>query len=62
MYKYFLVIFFMITLLFAEDKSSISTISSDIKQKMIKENSYKKGCPVPLKDLRYLRIKHLNFN
>ena len=29
---------------------------------MVKGNSWKKGCPVPLKDLRYLRIKHINFN
>jgi hypothetical protein len=29
---------------------------------MHKGNSWKKGCPVPLKDLRYLRIKHINFN
>ena len=46
----------------AADSTNIFPISPTIKQRMIKGNSYKKGCPVPLKDLRYLRIKHLNFN
>ncbi len=29
---------------------------------MIKGNSWRKGCPVSLKDLRYLRIGYLDFN
>jgi len=29
---------------------------------MINGNSWKKGCPVPVEDLRYLRIKHIDFN
>lgn len=40
----------------------ISTISNEIKNRMISGNSFKKGCPVPLKDLRYLNIKHLGFD
>ena len=47
---------------FAAFESHISPITSQIKQRMIKGNSWKKGCPVPLKDLRYLRVKHINFN
>lgn len=39
----------------------ISPITADIKKRMIKGNSWKKGCPVGLKDLRYVRVRHLNF-
>jgi poly-gamma-glutamate synthesis protein (capsule biosynthesis protein) len=52
----------MMSQLFAEDKSSILPISSSLKQKMIKGNAYKEGCPVGLKDLRYLRIRHMDFS
>ena len=47
---------------FAAFESDISQITPQIKKRMVKGNSWKKGCPVPLKDLRYLRIKHINFN
>jgi hypothetical protein len=43
-------------------ESHISQITPQIKKRMIEGNSWKKGCPVPLKDLRYLRIKHINFH
>ncbi len=46
----------------AEYRSSISPITPAIKNRMIKGHSWREGCPVPLKDLRYLRIKHINFN
>jgi len=53
---------FMLTLsLFAEYRSSISAINPQIKQRMTEGNSWKKGCPIPLKDLRYLRVKHIDF-
>ncbi len=48
--------------MWAEYSSSISPITPEIKKRMIKGNSWKKGCPVPLKDLRYLRIKHIDFH
>ena len=48
--------------IWAEYRSSISPITSEIKKRMIKGNSWREGCPIGLKDLRYLRIKHLNFN
>lgn len=41
--------------------STITTISPIIKERMIQGNSWHKGCPVGLQDLRYLRIKYLNF-
>ncbi len=46
----------------AEYSSSISPITSEIKKRMILGKSWKEGCPVALKDLRYLRIKHIDFN
>ncbi len=46
----------------AEYRSSISPITPEIEKRMIKGNSWREGCPVGLEDLRYLRIKHLNFN
>ncbi len=53
---------FMLTLsLLAEYRSSISVINPQIKQRMTEGNSWKKGCPIPLKDLRYLRVKHIDF-
>lgn len=47
--------------LFAEYQSSISDITPQIKQRMTEGNSWKKGCPVPLKDLCYLHVKHKDF-
>jgi len=29
---------------------------------MIKGNSWRKGCPVPLRDLRYLKVTYMDFN
>jgi len=58
------IVFFILSVtlsIFADTQVNISKIISDIKERMIQGNSYKKGCPVPLKDLRYLRLKHLNF-
>ena len=50
-----------ISILSAEYQSSISKITPEIKKRMIKGNSWKKGCPVPLENLRYLRVTHLDF-
>ena len=47
---------------FGSFESDILQITSKVKQRMLEGNSWKKGCPVPLKDLRYLRIKHINFH
>jgi hypothetical protein len=62
MNKHLLVIFLCsFTVLFADYSNSISKITSEVKKRMIKGNSWRKGCPVPLKDLRYIRVKHINF-
>jgi len=46
----------------ASFESEVSQITTKIEQRMLKGNSWKKGCPVALKDLRYLRIKYIDFN
>lgn len=46
---------------FAEYDSHISKITPEVRERMIEGNSYKKGCPLTLEDLRYLRIRHKNF-
>jgi len=62
MKKSLLLIFvFFFTALFAEYSYSISKIAPQVKKRMIKGNSWRKGCPVALKDLRYLRVKHIDF-
>ena len=52
---------FLSVSIFAEYQSNISKITPEIKKRMIKGNSWRKGCPVPLKDLRYLRVRHIDF-
>ena len=57
-----IIIITLLTLnVWAKPLSTISPITPQIKQRMLKGNSYKRGCPVPLKDLRYLHLKHLDF-
>lgn len=56
-------IFFLLCfshLLFAKD-ADILAINHTIKNRMIEGKTYKNGCPIPLKNLRYLRIKYLDF-
>jgi len=52
---------FSLTLLYAEYQSNISKITPEIKKRMIQGNSWRKGCPVELHDLRYLRMTHIDF-
>ncbi len=52
----------LINMLLADSyKSTITPITDDIKKRMLEGNSWRKGCPVGLSDLRYIRIKHFNF-
>lgn len=44
-----------------EYTAEISPVTLEIKNRMVKGNSWKKGCPVGLDDLRYLRITHWDF-
>ena len=50
------------TAIFAQQNVNVSPISSEIKQRMIKGNSWRRGCPVSVEDLRYLHIQYINFN
>ena len=52
---------FSLTLLYAEYQSNIYKITPEIKKRMTKGNSWRKGCPVGLNDLRYLRMTHIDF-
>ncbi len=49
------------TVLFADYSYSISKITPQVKKRMIKGNSWRKGCPVGLNDLRHLRTAYLDF-
>lgn len=62
MIKIITILLVLTATLWAEYRSSISPIMPEIKKRMIQGNSWREGCPVGLKDLRYLRIKHLDFN
>jgi len=52
---------FSLTLLYSDYKSNILKITPEIKQRMIKGNSWRKGCPVSLENLRYLRMTYKDF-
>ncbi|MEA1880145.1 MAG: M15 family metallopeptidase [Campylobacterota bacterium] len=60
MFKLLLILFSSL-LVFADVSSSITKITPLVKKRMLQGQSWKKGCPVSLEDLRYLHIKHLNF-
>jgi len=57
----FIILLFLSNILYADYHASISPITPEIKKRMIKGNSWRKGCPVSLENLRYLRITHINF-
>lgn len=59
--RYILIVLFAFSFLFSDMISSISNITPNVKKRMIQGNSWKKQCPVALENLRYLKIKHLNF-
>lgn len=61
MKKIITIILLLSTLGSAEFYASISKITIAIKQRIIQGNSWQKNCPVPLEDLRYIRVKHRNF-
>ena len=62
MVKIFYTILILTVTTFSAFESHITHITPQIKQRMVEGNSWKQGCPVVLKDLRYLRIKHINFH
>lgn len=54
-------IIILTTTLFADFSSNISVITPQIKKRMIQGNSWRKGCPVGLEDLRYIQVDHWDF-
>ena len=61
MSKIILTITFLLTSLFADYKADILPVTVELKERMIKGKSWRKGCPVPLEDLRYLRMSYKDF-
>jgi len=53
--------FFTVSILSAEFTSNIRKITPNIKKRMIDGNSWRKGCPVALNDLRYIQVSHYDF-
>ena len=47
--------------LFAQFNAKIIPITPQIQKRMTEGNSWRKGCPVALKDLRYIRLTHWDF-
>ncbi|MEA3456775.1 MAG: M15 family metallopeptidase [Campylobacterota bacterium] len=59
--KMILIVFFSVTVLFAGFNSSVEAIGPQIKKRMIEGKSWRKGCPVKLEDLRYIRVSYWDF-
>ena len=49
-------------MLFGNYHASINPISTDIKTRMIRGHSWHRGCPVPMRDLRYLQMTYRGFD
>ena len=62
MIKILIVIAVFTTTLFSIFNADIMQITPAIKKRMIKGNSWRENCPVPLKNLRYVRVVYHNFN
>ncbi len=60
--RLFLISSLLSTSLFAQFNANISEITPDIKARMIEGNSWQRGCPVSLSNLRYLQMSYLDFN
>jgi len=61
MKKILTIVLFATALVYAGFDAKISKIDATIKHRMYVGNSYRKGCPVALRDLRYLRLTYKNF-
>jgi len=49
------------SLLLAQFNYNILDITPEVKERMVKADSWRQSCPVPLIDLRYINLNHLNF-
>jgi hypothetical protein len=61
MKKILLLTSLLLTTSFAEFQAHLYNISPNLKEKMIKDNSWRQGCPVDTVDLRYLKLTYLNY-
>jgi hypothetical protein len=62
MKRVFIILVFIVSFVFGAFNASISPINSDIKKRMIRGNSWHTGCPVPISDLRYIRVVYHDFS
>jgi len=61
--KLFLLLIFLFTSsLTAQYRAAISTITPEIKERMLKGHSWHEGCPVHYRNLRYLTMTYIDFN
>jgi len=61
MKKRLFILLFPLTL-FADFHASVKRIDNSIRKRMLSGDSYRKGCPVALKDLRYLTMSYIGFD
>lgn len=61
MKKIFLAMVLLTYISYAKYSATISPISNSIKKRMINGKSWKRGCPVGLRDLRYLTMSYIDF-
>jgi hypothetical protein len=61
MKKIILIPIILITTTFAEFHAKIYQIAPKLKEKMIDGNSWHRGCPVDIIDLRYIRLSYIDF-
>ena len=61
MKKIILIPIILITTTFAEFHTKVYEIAPKLKEKMIEGNSWHRGCPVDIVDLRYIRLSYMNF-
>jgi len=55
-------LFFLVSVSVVYPEVGVYPLSKNIQTVMQKEGSWEKGCPVPLQDLRYLRMPYLGFD
>ena len=56
-----LIVSLMVLWAFGSFEATIKPINKYTKQRMVSGGTWRKGCPVSPKDLRYIRVKHRNF-
>ena len=62
MKKILLITLLLLTTSFAKFQAYIYDISPNLKERMIRDNSWREGCPVDTTDLRYIKLTYLNFD